>query len=251
MGLHATEGRTLIRRPQARWFAWGLAACLLAVPLTLALPGSAKVAYAAPLEDCDADGFDDATGVAVPWPGFDETHGDTPAGPGTATWWIEQNKKPGTGDGGSSGSGGSGADGSGDAGGSTGSGPGGGGSTSSGSGKSGSAATRGAAGSGAKVTVTAPQASPAAGSSGATTGAPPSVAATVAAESSGSAPVGGTSAERGPDGGSGLWEALTVGFTGANKELFAGLGLLGALAAAGALALVRGSLRSGSRVGSG
>jgi hypothetical protein len=31
-------------------------------------------------EDCDWDGFDDHTGVAVPWAGFDGTRGDTPAG---------------------------------------------------------------------------------------------------------------------------------------------------------------------------
>jgi hypothetical protein len=32
-------------------------------------------------EDCDWDGYDDHTGVEVPWPGFDGTRGDTPAGP--------------------------------------------------------------------------------------------------------------------------------------------------------------------------
>jgi len=32
-------------------------------------------------EDCDWDGYDDHTGVKVPWPGFDGTKGDTPAGP--------------------------------------------------------------------------------------------------------------------------------------------------------------------------
>ncbi|WOO35909.1 hypothetical protein R2R35_19240 [Anaerocolumna sp. AGMB13020] len=50
--------------------------------LVLAVPGNYLVAYAAPLEDCDLDGFDDATGVPVPWPGYDETKGDTPDGPG-------------------------------------------------------------------------------------------------------------------------------------------------------------------------
>ncbi|MDF2869218.1 MAG: hypothetical protein K0R05_793 [Anaerocolumna sp.] len=49
--------------------------------LVLAVPGNYHVAYAAPLEDCDLDGFDDATGVPVPWPGYDETKGDTPDGP--------------------------------------------------------------------------------------------------------------------------------------------------------------------------
>jgi hypothetical protein len=32
-------------------------------------------------EDCDWDGYDDHTGVKVPWVGFDGTRGDTPAGP--------------------------------------------------------------------------------------------------------------------------------------------------------------------------
>ncbi len=49
--------------------------------LVLTAPGSFHNVYAAPLEDCDLDGFDDATGVPVPWPGYDETKGDTPAGP--------------------------------------------------------------------------------------------------------------------------------------------------------------------------
>jgi hypothetical protein len=45
---------------------------------------SGYTAYAADYEhweDCDWDGYDDHTGVAVPWPGFDGTRGDTPAGP--------------------------------------------------------------------------------------------------------------------------------------------------------------------------
>lgn len=49
--------------------------------LVLSAPGSFHNVYAAPLEDCDLDGFDDATGVPVPWPGYDETKGDTPDGP--------------------------------------------------------------------------------------------------------------------------------------------------------------------------
>lgn len=48
----------------------------------LVLPGKSHTVYAAHLEDCDLDGFDDATGVPVPWPGYDETKGDTPDGPG-------------------------------------------------------------------------------------------------------------------------------------------------------------------------
>jgi hypothetical protein len=48
----------------------------------LIVPGGNHQVYAAHLEDCDLDGFDDATGVPVPWPGYDETKGDTPDGPG-------------------------------------------------------------------------------------------------------------------------------------------------------------------------
>jgi len=50
--------------------------------LIVAIPISTINVYAALKEDCDLDGFDDATGVAVPWPGYDETKGDTPSGPG-------------------------------------------------------------------------------------------------------------------------------------------------------------------------
>lgn len=50
--------------------------------LVLSIPGRYQIAQAAPLEDCDLDGYDDATGVSVPWPGYDETKGDTPEGPG-------------------------------------------------------------------------------------------------------------------------------------------------------------------------
>ncbi|MDF2804595.1 MAG: hypothetical protein K0S61_4500, partial [Anaerocolumna sp.] len=49
--------------------------------LVFTVPGGFNKVYAAPLEDCDLDGFDDATGVPVPWPGYDETKGDTPDGP--------------------------------------------------------------------------------------------------------------------------------------------------------------------------
>ena len=48
----------------------------------LIVPDGNHQVYAAHLEDCDLDGFDDATGVPVPWPGYDETKGDTPDGPG-------------------------------------------------------------------------------------------------------------------------------------------------------------------------
>lgn len=54
----------------------------LTLTLVLILPGGLHYVYAAPLEDCDLDGYDDATGVPVPWPGYDETKGDTPEGPG-------------------------------------------------------------------------------------------------------------------------------------------------------------------------
>ena len=50
--------------------------------LIVAIPIISINAYAALLEDCDLDGYDDATGVPVPWPGYDETKGDTPSGPG-------------------------------------------------------------------------------------------------------------------------------------------------------------------------
>jgi len=55
---------------------------MLIFTLTFTAPIGTLIVYAAPLEDCDLDGFDDATGVPVPWPGYDETKGDTPSGPG-------------------------------------------------------------------------------------------------------------------------------------------------------------------------
>lgn len=55
---------------------------VLILTLVFAVPGGYRNVYAAPLEDCDLDGYDDATGVPVPWPGYDETKGDTPDGPG-------------------------------------------------------------------------------------------------------------------------------------------------------------------------
>lgn len=222
---------------------------VLAAWLTFAAPGAVHVAHAAPLEDCDGDGFDDATGVPVPWPGYDETHGDTPAGPGTADWWIEQN-------GGSSGSGS-------DSGGSTDPGP-----TDSG----GSSANPGTGG-----TVNGSAPNPSSGGTGAQGGSSsvqpgaddpavaPAVAATLAATATAAAtstPVTATpiaaqvaSAAIGSDestavaeGGSslgaprGLWGALTAGLTGDRDELLAGLSLLGILAIAGALAVVRATL---------
>ncbi len=54
---------------------------VIIIALVLIIPGEYHKVYAAPLEDCDLDGFDDATGVPVPWPGYDETKGDTPDGP--------------------------------------------------------------------------------------------------------------------------------------------------------------------------
>ncbi len=58
-----------------------IAAILLTLIIAVTVPNGFQVVYAAPLEDCDLDGFDDATGVPVPWPGYDETKGDTPDGP--------------------------------------------------------------------------------------------------------------------------------------------------------------------------
>ena len=89
-----TKGpRGFERSDAGRLITRGLAICLLAVWLPLVVPGTTQLAYAAPLEDCDLDGFDDATGAPVPWPGYDETRGDTPAGPGTADWWTKQNQQ--------------------------------------------------------------------------------------------------------------------------------------------------------------
>lgn len=58
---------------------FSFALCFL---LAFTVPGRYHHVLAAPLEDCDLDGYDDATGVPVPWPGYDETKGDTPDGPG-------------------------------------------------------------------------------------------------------------------------------------------------------------------------
>lgn len=58
-----------------------ISAFLIAAVFIFAAPSGSNIVYAAPLEDCDLDGYDDATGVPVPWPGYDETKGDTPDGP--------------------------------------------------------------------------------------------------------------------------------------------------------------------------
>jgi len=232
----------LRQRWWARILARGLLICVLVVPLSFSLPGAVKVAHAAPLEDCDADGFDDSTGVAVPWAGYDETRGDTEAGPGTADWWIAQNKPASTttGDGASAGgtSGGATSDGAGDT-------------ASTGSGKKTTTTAAPA------TVVNAPVAAPVAAdpnaaataASSTVAGATSSTESSASAESSSVAVGAGVSDPRGPSGGNGgLWEALTIGFTGANKEFFAGLGLLAALALAGGLAVGVSALRGvGSR----
>ena len=243
MNRHTMEVRPFRQQRWVQLLARGLLIGLLIVPLTLALPGTVHVAHAAQLEDCDADGFDDSTGVAVPWPGYDETRGDTPAGPGTADWWIAQNKPSGATSGDSPDTGTS------SGGSSSGSG---GGSTSTGSGRSGSTAA------GGKTAASAQAASPVAtdpntaapGAAGSTVAsAPASAASSASAETSGAAAAASTSGRGGPTAGStGLWEALTVGFSSANKELFAGLSLSVALALAGGLALGISALRGfGSR----
>ena len=248
MNRHTMEVRPFRQQRWVQLLARGLLIGLLIVPLTLALPGTVHVAHAAQLEDCDADGFDDSTGVAVPWPGYDETRGDTPAGPGTADWWIAQNKPSGaTGDNSSSGGGtGAGSDsGASNSGGS-------GGSTPARSGGSGSGATGGRTATSPQATTPAaagPNAAAVSAASSTVTSAPASAASSAFAETSGAAAAASTSGKGGPTAGStGLWEALTVGFSSANKELFAGLSLLAALALAGGLALGISALRGiGSR----
>jgi hypothetical protein len=250
------------RAEVAQLIARAILICLLVVPLTLNLPRVIHFAHAAaPLEDCDADGFDDATGVAVPWPGYDETHGDTPAGPGTADWWIKQNAAPTGGTNGSPSSDGSpsGSDNTPATGGtSQGSSSGGskGTSTSNSSSKAGTAAGGSAA---TKTQAPAPAAATAKPAAVPTTvavapvstvaSAPSSAVGSASAESSNAALAGGIANGGGPSGGNAsLWEALSVGFTGDNSELLAGLGLLAALALAGALSLGAGALRGlGSR----
>jgi hypothetical protein len=252
---------TLATRPfhqlkPVQLIARGFFICLLVVPVVLNVPKVIHYAHATDwsiVEDCDGNGFDDTTNIAVPWAGFDGTRGDTPAGPGTADWWVKQNAGASA-DSGSSGGGssdsGSGSSGSG---GGSGSGTSSGGSTK----KSNTAASGSGSGSGKVVktttVVTPAGAAPVAAVATAapapavatTAVAPPvSAAATSSTESSASAEGTGAAAVAGTSGGSGigsgansLWAALTVGFTGQNKELLAGLGLLAALAVAGGLAL--------------
>ncbi len=75
---HKNRGRSM------KYNAWkAVISFAFLLVLSLVVPRGQQLAYAAPLEDCDLDGYDDATGVPVPWPGYDETKGDTPAGPGT------------------------------------------------------------------------------------------------------------------------------------------------------------------------
>jgi hypothetical protein len=53
-----------------------VALALVILPVAGLVAPSAAHAFNGYLEDCDFDGRDDETGVAVPWPGFDETRGD-------------------------------------------------------------------------------------------------------------------------------------------------------------------------------
>ena len=48
----------------------------VATAVTFSTPVFVERAYAAPMEDCDLDGYDDHTGKPVPWRGFDGTKGD-------------------------------------------------------------------------------------------------------------------------------------------------------------------------------
>ena len=49
---------------------------LTALPFAAGTEGTAVYAFNGLLEDCDSDGYDDATGAPVPWYGFDQTRGD-------------------------------------------------------------------------------------------------------------------------------------------------------------------------------
>ena len=49
---------------------------LFAGTLTIAIPQLSRDAKAIVYEDCDLDGYDDATGASMPWIGFDATKGD-------------------------------------------------------------------------------------------------------------------------------------------------------------------------------
>ena len=48
----------------------------VATAVTFSTPVFVERAYAAPMDDCDLDGYDDHTGKPVPWRGFDGTKGD-------------------------------------------------------------------------------------------------------------------------------------------------------------------------------
>jgi len=227
----------------------GLFIGLLAILLVPSVTIHAYRAYAAaPLEDCDGDGYDDATGVSVPWPGYDETHGDTAAGPGTAGWWIEQNKPKDTGGGdvtpgagtseepdrASASPGGRSSSGDGR------SNSGGGGDPSTGGTNASVGQTDGT------IDAAGAQPTPSAAPAGATSAGAPGSAVTstpVSAATSVSAESSRTAAPLTADQGSpsatnrNLWDALTAGFTSNNKEFSAGLGLLGGLVFVGGLSL--------------
>jgi len=255
MSQHTASAHPFLQLRTVQLLARGLFIGLLVVPVTMNLPLVIQVAHAAPLEDCDLNGFDDATGVAVPFPGYDETRGDTPAGPGTADWWIKQNAPTDTGGTGSTGTGSgtsggtSGGTSSGDTGSSGGSGSSG---TKGTAGKSSSSGGTGGSAAAAKtaapaVVVAAPAVvapAPTVVASSTVASAPISAASTAcplhkaASEASSTAPIAGTTGKGGPTAEStNLWEALTVGFTSENKELFAGLSLLAGLALLGGLGL--------------
>jgi len=244
MRLHTDSNPLPRKQVRLHWLARGLFLGLLAVLLVPAFPFSPQKVYAAaPLEDCDGDGYD-------------ETHGETPAGPGTAEWWIEQNKPKDTGGGGGTSDGGSAAEPSGGSSSPADSSSGGsGGSNSRGGARSpsGAASVRGGetAGDNAAVGVRPASAiapgvsAPAQGVVGsAAASAPLSAATTSSAETSRAATLSVATDQGGPTArNASLWGALTVGFTRNNHELFAGLSLLGALALAGGLALGISALR--------
>lgn len=110
--LHAKGGRRRTR--VASCLALLLVATVLSVlsPTPRMLTGGrpVDVAYAAPKEDCDLDGYDDHTGAPLPWAGFDETRGDTipPGWDGVANSWTGEHTNDDSGSGSTGGSGGSG-----------------------------------------------------------------------------------------------------------------------------------------------
>lgn len=77
-GEHQTERKQRLARLCAAF------AILFGIAIVAGAPAATDEVYAADYEyweDCDWDGYDDHTGVKVPWVGFDGTRGDTPAGP--------------------------------------------------------------------------------------------------------------------------------------------------------------------------